>query len=269
MAGSREGQRIARLFRQYRGLGDTRACDLTAILDEDELEVVESRYKNPGYTACLMRGPRGSGGLIILSPDQKGGRRRFSVAHELGHYHIPRHKSIAKPPCAEADLLVRDSDAKVIEWEANDFAAELLMPAQLFSSDAANCTPCFSSVYKLASPELYDVSVTAAAWRFVQTTGESCALVVTKNGIVEWVAQSRTFRYALPRNGQRVRAETIAAALARAEPPSPDAEVVSPHAWFDYGGENTELFESTHPVPITGQVLSLLWSVPTDDDDEW
>jgi hypothetical protein len=268
MSGSREGQRIARLFRQYRGLGNARACNLSAILDEDELEVVESRYRNPGYTACLMRRFGGPGGLIVLSPDQRGGRRRFSVAHELGHYHIPRHKGIAKPPCAEADLLVRDSDAKVIEWEANDFAAELLMPAQLFSSDAAQCTPCFSSVYTLASPEAYDVSVTAAAWRFVQTTGESCALVVTKNEVVEWVARSRTFRYALPMNGQHVRAETVAGALARGEASSPEAETVPAHAWFDYECNEIELFESTHSIQTTGQVLSLLWGVPTDDDDE-
>lgn len=233
------------------------------------MEVVESRCANPGYTACLMRAPRGcSGGLIVLSPGQTSGRRRFSIAHELGHYHIPRHKEIVKPPCADADLLVRDGDAKIIEWEANDFAAELLMPARLFAADADRRTPCFSSVYELASPQLYDVSATAAAWRLVQTTEESCALVVTSDGVVEWVARSRTFRFPLPRNGQRVRPDTIAAAVVRGERPSPEAETVPPHAWFDYGTHGTELFESTHTIPSTGQVLSLLWSVPIDDEEE-
>ena len=33
---NREGRRIARLFRQYRNLGEHRACDLTAILAEDD-----------------------------------------------------------------------------------------------------------------------------------------------------------------------------------------------------------------------------------------
>jgi hypothetical protein len=268
MLGNREGQRIARLFRQYRALGDSRACDLPSILEEDELEVIESRCANPGYTACLMRAPHGcTGGLIVLSPDQSRGRRRFSIAHELGHYHIPRHKDIAKPPCADADLMARDGDAKIIEWEANDFAAELLMPARLFALDADCRTPCFSAVYELASPQLYDVSATAAAWRLVQTTSEPCALVVTNDGLVEWVARSRTFRFALPRTGQRVRADTIAAAVARGEPSSPEAELVAPHAWFDYGSNGIELFESTHPIPTTGQVLSLLWSVVADEDE--
>lgn len=268
MSMRREGQRIARLFRQYRDLADSRACDLTSILEEDELEVVESRCANPGYTACLMRAPRGCpGGLVILSPGQKGGRRRFSIAHELGHFHIPRHKSVAKPPCSDADLLVRDGDAKVIEWEANDFAAELLMPARLFAADADLRTPSFSSVYELASPSLYDVSVTAAAWRFVQTTGEACALVVTVDGVVQWAARSRSFRYSLPSNGQQVLAETIAAALLRGERAIPDAEAVPPHAWLEHGGEDTEVFESTHEIRQTGQVLSLIWSVRADDDE--
>jgi hypothetical protein len=269
MSASREGQRIARLFRQYRALGDSRACDLPSILQEDELEVVESRCANPGYTACLMRAPLGCpGGLIVLGPGQTGGRQRFSIAHELGHYHIPRHKHIAQPPCADVDLLMRDHDSKVIEWEANDFAAELLMPATLFGLDANRRTPCFSSVYELASPQFYDVSVTAAAWRLVQTIDESCALVVTTDGKVEWLARSRSFRFALPKNGQRIRADTAAAAVSRGERPLPDAEAIPPHAWFDYGGDETELLESTHLIPSTGQVLSLLWSLSTADDQE-
>src|SRR4051812_26261507 len=124
MSEVRDGLRIARLFRQARQLADTRACPVETIAEEDDLEIVESRYSDPGYTACLVRAPDGDkGGLISLSQGQDRGRRRFSVAHELGHYHIPKHAGLARTPCAERDLRARSHDARQAEWEANDFAA--------------------------------------------------------------------------------------------------------------------------------------------------
>lgn len=271
MPPSRDGQRIARLFRQVRSLGDRRCCDLEGILTEDDLEVVEMRCKKPGFTACLMRAPDGGpGGLIALAPGQVHGRRRFSIAHELGHYHIPRHRHVAKPPCADRDMLARDGDAKQIEWEANDFAAELLMPWRLFSTDVDRRTPCFTSVYELASPSHYDVSVTAAAWRFIQTTAESCALVVLTNGIVEWVARSKGFRFGLAERNQRIRSGTAAAAVLRGERACPDPERVHFHAWLDDAREEVELWESTHTIESTGQVLSFLWTIgPEEEGDVW
>lgn len=269
MVASRDGQRVARLFRQYRSLGDTRRCDLDKILGDDELEVVESRCPNPGFTACLMRAPYDEpGGLIILAPGQPNGRRRFSVAHELGHYHIPRHRALAKPPCTEGDMRMREGDSIQVEWEANDFAAELLMPRRLFSSDADRRSPSFSSVYELASASYYDVSVTAAAWRFVQTTRESCALVVLKDGVVEWVARSRSFRYGVAERHQRVREGTIAAEVLGGESSIPDALPVETHAWFDDRCDNAKLLESTHEVESTGQLLSMLWCVEAEEEDE-
>jgi hypothetical protein len=167
-------------------------------------------------------------------------------------------------------MLARDSDARWIEWEANDFAAELLMPWRLFSSDADRRTPCFTSICELASPGMYDVSVTAAAWRFIQTTGESCALVVTSGGCVEWVVRSRAFRFLIAARGQRIRSETAAAAVWAGEAPVSDPERVAFHAWLhDPAAEEVELWESTHAVGSQGQVLSFLWSVSPDEDGDW
>ena len=51
-----------------------------------------SREADPHYTACLIRAPAGCrGGGIFLAPGQDSGRKPFSMAHELGHFHIPSH----------------------------------------------------------------------------------------------------------------------------------------------------------------------------------
>jgi hypothetical protein len=267
MKGSRDGNRVGQLFRQYRCVGQGRTCALEQILEEDDIEVVEMRSADPGFTACLMRAPDGGGGgLIALAPGQSEGRKRFSIAHELGHYHIPSHQKSGQLPCSVGDLLVRESDAKIIEWEANDFAAEVLMPRRLFSADASGRTPSFSSVYELASPEWYHVSVTAAAWRFVQTTEDSCALVVVTDGVVEWVARSKSFRYWLEQ-GFKPNADTMAAAAIRGDGVVPHPERVPYHSWSDEVPPEVELFESTHAIPHTRQILSMVWVVEPEEPE--
>ena len=247
-----------------------RACDLDAILAEDEIEVFEFRNRNPGCTACLMRDPDGKGGGIWLEPGQDPGRRRFSIAHELGHYHIPRHlRGATSLACADADLRARSRDARQLEWEANDFAAELLMPFRLFSEDVERRDVAFASVYQLCSDAMYRVSVTAAAWRMVQVTNEACALVVSTDSKVEWVARSSTFPYGLlPERAQSIDPNSLAASLVRGEQGSELPVAVPSHAWLEALPDRPiELLESTHSIPQLRQVLSLLWIVDTESDD--
>lgn len=99
----------------------------------------------PGFTACLVCPSDDIPCGIALAPGQGPGRTRFSIAHELGHFHIPSHRKRPSRPCREDDMDARaDTDpGRNYEWEANDFAAELLMPRSLFEVDhlASNSTP--------------------------------------------------------------------------------------------------------------------------------
>jgi hypothetical protein len=241
--------------------------NLETILCEDELEVIESRVEDPGYTACLVRNPYGTGGGILLAPRQETGRRRFSLAHELGHFHIPNHRSTGVAlTCADDDLRAQDADAKRIEWEANEFAAELLMPYRLFAADTEYMPISINSARWLASAEMYDVSVTAAAWRLVQVTSEPCALVLSTDGILTWTAKSSNWRGWLRSYGTPLDPNSLAASVFRGEEGSSDAVPVEAGVWFyDTVPTATSLFESTHAIPSQNQVLSLLWLVPEGD----
>lgn len=267
---NREGRRIARLFRQARELRDIRACDLDAILAEDEIDVLEFRSDDPGCTACLIRNPYGSGGGIWLAPGQNSGRRRFSLAHELGHYHIPRHRQAGlQLSCADADLRATDRDARLLEWEANDFAAELLMPFRRFSEDADRCEPSIASALRLSGDDMYSVSVTAAAWRYVQVTREPCAVILSQNGVVDWAVRSDAFRLPLPSRGEALSPETAAAAVFRGEDASPRPELVPPVSWMLPDQRTPSvLVESTHGIPSLNQVLSFLWLMPEDIEED-
>lgn len=150
---------------------------MDAILVKDHIEVLPSREVDPGYTACLMRAPAGcQGGGIFLAPGEDTGRKRSSIAHELGHFHIPSHARTGADGigyCADRDMRTRSRDGRHQEWEANDFAAELLMPRKLFAADAERFDVSIAGVQRLAAEDMYNVSVTAAAWRLMPTRRRS------------------------------------------------------------------------------------------------
>lgn len=263
------GTRIATLFRQARGLAEERTCDLDRIREGDNIDLVVSQLPNPGYTACLVRpGPDLPCG-IILAPGQGRGRERFSVAHELGHHFIPTHQCRPTGWCGEDDMVAMSDSGKEYEWEANDFAAELLMPRRLFAQDVRDRDPGFHAIFELASPAMYDVSATAAAIRFVEVTKEACALVCARDGTIQWVAKSAGFGYRIPWRGDRLPAGSIAHHVVTGDEPNERPEALDPYVWLEVEQRGTpEMFESTLSIPAQRQVLSLIWVVADETDDE-
>lgn len=263
----RDGQRIARLFRQSRGLVDVRACNLDQILLEDQLELAESWLPESSYAAALIRSPGWTGGGIMLPKGQDGGRRRFSIAHELGHYHIPSHSSV-NGFCSDADMRARSSDSRQREWEANDFAAELLMPQALFSADVGKREISAATAMHLANVDMYNVSVMAAAWRVIQTTGERAAIVVSTANAVTWVARSPAFSFSLMERNQALHPDSAAAAAFRKEGTVDRPAPVPMVAWTESTRPiRGELLESSYGIPSLNQVVSILWHVDDDEDD--
>ncbi|MCM1221549.1 MAG: ImmA/IrrE family metallo-endopeptidase [Lachnospiraceae bacterium] len=66
---------------------------------------------------------------IVLNPKESLKRRRFTLAHELGHI-VLRHQAQGRSIDMRNDILAPARDS--LEWDANEFAAELLMPAEDF-----------------------------------------------------------------------------------------------------------------------------------------
>lgn len=268
----RIGQRTARNLRQYQmdaTRREERRCDLEMLLDELDIVTCESDHADCGYVACLIRTPAATG--MMIAPGQNPGRRRFSIAHELGHFGIPTHALAGTGfRCHEADLRRRSRDAASREWEANDFAAELLMPAHRFAADLSSQSITFATVDQLAAFDMYDVSRTAAAWRVVQTSHEPCALFVAHEGQLNWAAYSRGWRYAQTERQRPFPAGSAGAAVLRGELPAGQGEPIDPAVWLTSADGRraaptcTEVIESTHAVPEHGLVLSLVWVIPPD-----
>ena len=71
------------------------------------------------------------------------GRRRFTIAHELGHWHLHRDgDDVHTRFCRPADIgggATELWNTRRMEGEANRFAAALLMPAALIRREAPDC----------------------------------------------------------------------------------------------------------------------------------
>lgn len=255
MAMNRNGRQKARLFREYRQITG-RTCDLSAIAAEDGIEIIEARTRDPGWTACLLRTEHC--GLISCQPGQNTGRRRFSIAHELGHFHMPTHRRSGQFACGPAELEATEGYGPEEEWEANSFAAYLLMPRKQFRRDCKEMPISFESARELA--RIYNVSITAAARRMIELTSEHCALVATEGRQVTWQDRNEYY-WRMTTRGQEVRPRTFAAGIYDGADPNPAPKRVEPHAWINEGtAGDLLLVESTHAVPSQNQVLSLLWA---------
>jgi Zn-dependent peptidase ImmA (M78 family) len=80
----------------------------------------------------------GSEWLIYVNILESETRKRFTIAHELGHFIYDRNKYIADASLEPDQIFFRDDNTNPIERRANEFAAELLMPKNTFDDCVKN-----------------------------------------------------------------------------------------------------------------------------------
>jgi hypothetical protein len=92
-------------------------------------------------------------------------RRRFTLAHELGHWVCQCLQGATAARYCRADEIGLDPQAKAIEREANVFAAELLMPEEAvrgaWTGSLAKCAETFGVSGEAMHWRLYNLGVVA------------------------------------------------------------------------------------------------------------
>lgn len=90
-------------------------------------------------SAVLLIRPEGK--VIGVNQSHAPVRQRFSIAHELGHYlngHEDYSHHESRPERIQVDARYNMTDPEQrLEIEANEFAAELLMPTAMLKRDVA------------------------------------------------------------------------------------------------------------------------------------
>ena len=145
----------------------------------------------PGFEAGLFKAPAGKTGWgIIYNKDiVSPGRINFTLAHEFGHYLQHRELYPDGIQCGESDFYRWDSEYRKIEYQANQFAANLLMPLddyrrQIDPKDKIN----LELVSHVA--DRYGVSLLAVILRWIEFTEQRAVLVVSRSGYILWARSS-------------------------------------------------------------------------------
>lgn len=220
--------------------------------------VYVSEGRLDGAEARLLR--QGNRGLIRVKEDlPEEGRKRFAVAHELGHWEL--HSELSQWALCEADDVAAYASSAP-EIEANAFAGELLMPTLLMRPRCDEATPDLAVVRALAAD--FRTTLTAAAVRFVEECRETCAVVFSEGKKVRWWRA---------REGSNVWVEKDLEIDRRSGAWEPQADskmdAVPTTAWFP-GRESKvrrDVYEQSIVLGRYETVLTLLWVIDHDDED--
>ena len=150
------GQKAEALISEL-GISTPQEIDVEAIALDSAVEVQYAHLS--GCEASLV----GFGSHAIATINLSGvrGRERFSIAHEVGHWHLHRGRSF-QCRVDEADLNLAAN--RGVEKEADSFAAHLLMPEGIFVPKIRQIgQPNFKNLGDLAQE--FETSLMATALR--------------------------------------------------------------------------------------------------------
>ena len=192
--------------------------------------------------------------IVINSRIREESRKRFTLAHEIGHFVLPGQQEVSAP-CKQQRIENWDADLYRPELEANRFAAEILMPRGLIA-EFVQSEPSLESIRSIA--QLCGTSLTASAVRLITLTPHRAAVVWSQNQKILWSKLSEAFVRWM-RKGE-VRENTFAAQCYRKQSVPDQLAPVPASAWLHEKGlrEGAQIWEQSVGLNRYEAVLSLL-----------
>lgn len=229
----------------------------------------------PGFDGLLKSNKDQSKWLIVynssvLSP----GRKRFTLAHEFGHYLLHRQLQ-PQFACSQQDMEDWDADEREIEVEADVFASFLLMPLDDFRKQVAGQTISFDLLSHCA--DRYGVSLTAAALKWIEIADKRAVVIASRDDHLLWARSNQ----AAFKSGAffATRKKTIAVPRASVTHSgnciaTSQTEMVNAQLWFPRESNKVPLTEMTMVSDQYDYTLTLLlmpdvdWRSPQHADEE-
>ncbi|WP_430539341.1 ImmA/IrrE family metallo-endopeptidase [Luteibacter jiangsuensis] len=192
--------------------------------------------------------------MVTVNRDCSTERQRFSLAHELGHWHYHRGQGLY---CLSGDI---DGDPRVgrePELTADHYASSLLMPTRLFVPFVDAAQPTWKHMRSVASA--FSTSLVATALRMSELSASPLLFVVAKHGRRQWFHRGPAGTEAGWFPTEALGAESAAFDLSFRAEPARGPRRVPAHAWFDgwtFGG-GMEIMEDA--IRVGDSAYALLW----------
>jgi hypothetical protein len=208
--------------------------------------------------------------IITVNTHSSLARRRFSAAHELGHW-LKDRGMIASATCSEDSMNEWQDRESHRETAANRFAADLLMPNPMFHPLAKNRPITMETVRYLA--DIFHASVTATAIRLVEAGSMPGMVICTgPSGRLWFVMGSEVPRKLFPL--RRPGAGSIAYDLLNGRGGAFENMSVDADNWIDHPDAGEYQVIENSILIARNTILTLLWwkderqILDIDRDDE-
>lgn len=207
--------------------------------------------------------------ITVNSGLQFEGRRRFTIAHELGHHEMHRDSleihGENESTLSWYDDKVNTSKNGIQETEANEFASELLMPSKLFINECSK--EKFSPALVRRLSERFRTSVTSIVFRYLEHGSHPICIFHSHNNKVRYWKKSNEFKHFI-------------LDLVRLEPPSDSVaaeyfqdgkiydkrnskQSIWKSTWLELNAwesdEDYKFFEYCIVTPSYNSVISIVW----------
>ncbi|WP_297446842.1 ImmA/IrrE family metallo-endopeptidase [Acidiferrobacter sp.] len=185
-------------------------------------------------------------------------RRRFTIAHELGHFILHRDRQHSFN-CDKEGVYSGIDTIRAIEREADVFASNLLIPGDLLSEWISNRRIDLHVLSAIA--KRFQVSFEALCIRFIKFTTERAILVYWDNGYVkyEWRSSSAVkTRARIRRNGDPAEPPPGTLATDASMSQEWDGTEMSAAIWCPEEAPYMKLREFKHTFGARDRVLTLL-----------
>jgi Zn-dependent peptidase ImmA (M78 family) len=195
----------------------------------------------------------GDRAIITVNHASPRGRQRFSGAHELGHWMWDRgHVAFA---CTERAFTREWADDNP-ERRANQYAADLLLPQEMFAARAKNREITFATVRDLG--DLFQTSLTATAIRLVEFGSFPAMIVCNDRERRRWFRRGPDVPDALwPHD--RLSPRTIAYDILHKGAAAPGSVDLGADGWLAHPDAHRYAIREDSFRITEGLVLTLLW----------
>lgn len=190
-------------------------------------------------------------------------KKRFVLAHELGHFELHRH---IKRGFNDNDETLNHSSQQYFseeEVEANEFAAEFLMPAELFSKECKGRIFNHKVIEYLASR--FQVSKTAAILKFVTNGNHPVFIVCCQDNKMKWFKKSADwwhysqFKRNLPPPSGSVACEVFKKGISYYGDEA--SQQIWKSDWFEMKDDEDDkpFYEYCLFIPFLNYMISVIW----------
>jgi Zn-dependent peptidase ImmA (M78 family) len=124
------------------------------------------------------------------------GRRRFTAAHELGHFSISEHRDAIRTGSGVHKSKTGFATNEPMEREADIFASHFMIPSKILLKHHSNEKWGADVILNIAN--LFETSITCAALRCQYTLPGNSTLILWNSDNVRWQRMNKDWWFQLP-----------------------------------------------------------------------